>query len=194
MTNLSSPHWHRLTQDEKAALLNSHDGAIPEQAMIDAAKSIPLQITTADLTTKINSLTVAIRSAQLDLEIAEMEGDKSWADQHRKTIATFEARRNLLRDRLAEEVPVVSKQDAIPGMAHFAGTGPAFTRCDACSFAEGHGRMEGAKGMGALKPITCAKWREMMRERAGKGQPSFRHTTKSCKHFWKRPILLSEET
>lgn len=104
MTNFNSPHWHRLTQDEKAELLNRYDGAIPEQAMIDAAKSIPLQITTVDLTTKINGLTVAIRSAQLDLEIAEMEGDKSWADQHRKTIATFEARRNLLRDKLAAEV------------------------------------------------------------------------------------------
>lgn len=89
---------------------------------------------------------------------------------------------------------MVSKADAIPGMAHFAGSGPAFTRCDGCSFAEGHGRMEVAKGMGALKPITCAKWREMMGVRAGKKQPAFCHTTKACKHFSKRPTLLSEET
>lgn len=90
---------------------------------------------------------------------------------------------------------MVSKADAVPGMAHFAGTGPVGTRCDGCHYAEGGGRVEGSKGFGALKPITCARWRELMGERSGKKQPSFSHTNKSCKHFDRRRSgkLLSEE-
>lgn len=104
MTNFSSPHWHRLTQDEKLALMSSHDGEISEQAMIDAAKSIPLKITADEIAKKINALTIAIRAAEIDAAVADMEGDASWASHHRKTIETFEARRNLLRDKLAAEV------------------------------------------------------------------------------------------
>lgn len=89
---------------------------------------------------------------------------------------------------------MVSKADAIPGMAHFAGTGPYATRCDACAHVEGYGREASSKGFGALKPVTCAKWRELMGERGGKKQPSFSHANKSCKYFERRRDgkLLSE--
>lgn len=101
MTDFNSPHWHRLTAAEQVQLLNSHDGSIPVQAMIDAAKTPEPVIDAEYLSTKINALTISIKMAHDDLALSIIEKDESWETQHRATITRFEKRREALRDQLA---------------------------------------------------------------------------------------------
>lgn len=76
------------------------------------------------------------------------------------------------------------RQRTYPGMAHFAESGPAKTRCRECKFWTGCGRESGyyaKKGVhgGVLKPRPYAKYRDMMQE-VGPGVP---HDALACKYF-----------
>lgn len=76
----------------------------------------------------------------------------------------------------------MSNLSAIPGMAHFVATGPAGETCNTCAHAEFRGR-EKDDPNGAVKPITCTKWRLLMGSRFKSGkQPAFSHTTAACKY------------
>lgn len=71
-----------------------------------------------------------------------------------------------------------------PGMAHFAGTGPAGKTCREClqwtgCGASGYYSKTGGKG-GAIKPRACAKFRDLMRGQVG---PAVGHWLRACKYF-----------
>lgn len=75
-----------------------------------------------------------------------------------------------------------------PGMAHFAGTGPAGATCRECVFFGASfntaGRFNyssktGGKG-GQIKPHPCEKFRQMMNGKVGNGVPE---DASACKYF-----------
>ncbi len=68
---------------------------------------------------------------------------------------------------------------SVPGMAHFALTGPAGRTCREC-VNWGRGKKKFARDCGDLKPCRCAKFRSLMHGVEGDGVP---HDTPSCKFF-----------
>lgn len=77
-----------------------------------------------------------------------------------------------------------------PGMAHFAGTGPAMTTCRQCIFWDGCGDMGAQRfakrgmGGGGLKPRACAKYRSMLNGEIGPRVPP---DASACKYFEENP-------
>lgn len=76
-----------------------------------------------------------------------------------------------------------------PGMAHFAGTGPAGSSCRLCLFWTGCGFEDGwyakkGKHGGKLKPRSCAKHRELMQGDIG---PAIPYDAAACKYFSESP-------
>lgn len=73
------------------------------------------------------------------------------------------------------------RRRTFPGMAHFAGTGPAGETCRGCEFWK-HDRQYyskiGHKG-GLIRPAPCTKYREMM----GDWGNSIPDDAPSCKYF-----------
>lgn len=72
---------------------------------------------------------------------------------------------------------------SVPGMAHWAYTGPADTTCRQCSFWGGkkHRRIASYLGGGGeLQPHRCIKYRRLM---GGRGGPGIEHQQPSCKYF-----------
>ena len=81
---------------------------------------------------------------------------------------------------LAEQV-----RASVPGMAHFALTGPAGRTCRECEhWGAGGGRDGGyyADGQRLLKPRMCNKYRKLMLL-GRKNSPLIRYDTPSCRHF-----------
>lgn len=71
-----------------------------------------------------------------------------------------------------------------PGMAHFAGTGPAGKTCRECIFWTGCGERvryyaKGGVHGGVIRPQACAKYKELMREVG----PAVPFTALACKYF-----------
>jgi hypothetical protein len=77
------------------------------------------------------------------------------------------------------------RRRTVPGMAHFAGTGPKGKTCRECSEWTGCGKEagyyapKGAHG-GLIKPRSCDKYRELMRGDIGEPIPP---DTMACKYF-----------
>jgi hypothetical protein len=69
------------------------------------------------------------------------------------------------------------QRDTAPGMAHWAGSGPANKFCTTCKLAEWNGYYANKP---LPKPITCAKYRAMM----GKAIP-YTHGKKACRFYEK---------
>lgn len=72
-----------------------------------------------------------------------------------------------------------------PGMAHFAGTGPKGKTCRECVFWTNCGllvKYYSKSGMygGTIKPLACAKYKELMRGEIG---PAVPHDASACKYF-----------
>lgn len=70
------------------------------------------------------------------------------------------------------------RRNTPPGMAHWSGTGPVGKICHDC----GHARFNGHYGkdaFAALKPINCAKYKELMKKRG----PAFDGKKASCRFF-----------
>jgi len=65
--------------------------------------------------------------------------------------------------------------DTVPGMAHFAGTGPAGTRCGGCTSYVYDEKSKRHK--------TCGKYNQL----TGKMGKSFDSMTPSCRYFDARP-------
>lgn len=78
----------------------------------------------------------------------------------------------------SDRIDILRKQ-TVPGMAHWAGTGPEGMKCLGCANARFHGfyAARGAK-KGLLKPITCAKYKDMMGH-----APSFSGDQSACRFF-----------
>lgn len=83
-----------------------------------------------------------------------------------------------------------STHDVVPGMAHFANTGPAGKTCLDCKFwapaADGgvsYYSKSGGHG-GAIKDHRCQRYREMMQGAWGAKIPA---RTASCKYFDQSP-------
>jgi hypothetical protein len=74
-------------------------------------------------------------------------------------------------DHLTQIPNVPSKADAVPGMAHFANTGPPDTYCRTCIF---WGYQQGVRRHGG-----CRKYQELM-HRDG---PKVRASTPSCRYY-----------
>jgi hypothetical protein len=91
------------------------------------------------------------------------------------------------QDHLTNPFPELEAQRrrTVPGMAYWAGSGPAGTTCRECVFWTGCGQEKGyyaSKGMkrGTLKPRKCERYRQMMRGETG---PAVPYLTAACKHF-----------
>ena len=72
-----------------------------------------------------------------------------------------------------------------PGMAHYAGTGPAGTSCASCQFFLGRLRAVGI-GQGTLQPGRCRKFMMIMRRHHGlRTVPvlNIPPETPSCRHY-----------
>lgn len=69
----------------------------------------------------------------------------------------------------------------VPGMAHWAGSGPAGKTCRECSECTTHGYYsKGRKANGGLlKPVSCDKYKEMMRGAVVR----FGHDREACRFF-----------
>jgi hypothetical protein len=72
----------------------------------------------------------------------------------------------------------------LPGMAHFAGTGPKGKTCRECSewfsdYADSYFAVNG-KHHGILKPRPCTKYTAMMQGKAG---PAIPYYAQACKYF-----------
>lgn len=72
-----------------------------------------------------------------------------------------------------------------PGMAHFAGSGPAQKTCCECALWDNCGADPGyysktGKHRGGLKPRSCRKYKELM---AGTIGPPVPHNASACQHF-----------
>jgi len=76
-----------------------------------------------------------------------------------------------------------------PGMAHFAGTGPARKTCrecehwTGCGFGDGYYSGNGKHG-GVIKPRSCAKYRSLMHGEVG---PAVPFDALPCRHFVQNP-------
>lgn len=66
-----------------------------------------------------------------------------------------------------------------PGMAHWAGTGPEGTRCTSCAAAIFNGYITAKGRHGALKPIQCRTYGNMVPGT----KPKFSADTKSCRFY-----------
>lgn len=77
---------------------------------------------------------------------------------------------------LAERTP--------PGMAHYAGTGPAGTTCAGCGFFMGVRRTHGI-GVGVLQAGRCREFMRLMRGGGTRAVPVFKvpPDTASCRHY-----------
>jgi hypothetical protein len=74
-------------------------------------------------------------------------------------------------------------RDTFPGMAHFAGTGPAGLSCRVCtnwSIGSQDWYASGGKHGGAPKPRGCRAFSKFTMGRDGAKVP---HDAKACKHF-----------
>lgn len=72
-----------------------------------------------------------------------------------------------------------------PGMAHFAGSGPALTTCRSCMLWNNCGADPGyyaptSKHRGGIKPRSCGKYQQLM---SGEIGPAIPHTAAACKYF-----------
>lgn len=71
---------------------------------------------------------------------------------------------------------------SVPGMAHFAGTGPAGATCRECIFWN-HGphdyRAKNGKHRGLIEPATCKKFRQLTHHEGAK----IRDDLSACKYF-----------
>jgi hypothetical protein len=83
--------------------------------------------------------------------------------------------------------PTISQQVRMshPGMAHFAGTGPADMTCRLCRHWTGCGKDTGyyAGLKGTLKPRPCDQYRKLMQEIGGEAP----HDAPACRHFVANP-------
>lgn len=80
------------------------------------------------------------------------------------------------------------QERTVPGMAHWAGTGPAGANCRECVF---WGTPKGQKGYystmsgdGQLKPRPCRKYQNLMNGIAGKPVEFWRA---ACRHYEENP-------
>lgn len=71
-----------------------------------------------------------------------------------------------------------NKADALPGMAHFAGTGPIDKKCGDCVF-RGYYRHE----HDARKHNGCRKFKSL----TGNNGPEVRSDWRACRHFEQKP-------
>jgi len=76
------------------------------------------------------------------------------------------------------------RKATVPGMAHFAKSGPAGKTCRECFHWDGCGEGDGYHSIngryrGALKPRACNKYRELM----GATGNAIPHQTAACKYF-----------
>jgi len=80
-------------------------------------------------------------------------------------------------DFLTKQPGVPSKADAVPGMAHFRGSGPAGTTCHACKF---HKYLRADRA----KPYAgCLKFYQL----SNRHGPTVHGSTPSCKYFKEAP-------
>jgi len=73
----------------------------------------------------------------------------------------------------------------VPGMAHFAGTGPVGKTCRECLHWTGRGNESGyyaagGKFGGVLRNRSCEKYRSMMHDTVG---PTVPYSAAACKYF-----------
>ena len=75
------------------------------------------------------------------------------------------------------------RRETVPGMAHWAGTGPENTTCRQCLHWNRGLKPDYYRGgfqASMLKPAPCDKYRRMMNDAPG---PAIEHYIPSCRHF-----------
>lgn len=82
-----------------------------------------------------------------------------------------------------------ARRSTYPGMAHFAGSGPAGVTCRQCRDWTGCGQESGyyakkGKHGGVLKPRPCGTYRALM---GGEIGPAVPHDARACKYFIETP-------
>ncbi len=78
-----------------------------------------------------------------------------------------------------------ARSRTVPGMAHWAGSGPKGKTCRQCLFWDNCGADPGyyaktGKHHGSIKPRSCRKYQQMMNNIEG---PAVPHTAAACKYF-----------
>jgi hypothetical protein len=95
----------------------------------------------------------------------------------------YQRTQDAMLDHLTKIPGCARKADAVPGMAHFAGSGPDDTQCRSCFF---YGSMHpGAREATAVFQYRskrcgyCLKYQQLMGERG----PKIRGSNASCRYY-----------
>lgn len=96
--------------------------------------------------------------------------------------------KNSIQDHLTSGPVDTLARATHPGMAHFAGTGPALKTCRECIFWNHRlydYRAKNGKWRGLILPADCNKYRQMT-QRAGEKIPDY---AAACKYFEENPTI-----